>query len=340
MRLALLLALGMVIAVLDGRSSVAVAGDGRPPPAPCRGAKACTELRYEPFLATFTARQTQVWMHDPGEAGIAIGEPGLPPEKGCRRRVLGGEGKLTLELWTPKPVRVVAVMRNGQRSLEWTPRWLGNEYWGRSAFYVPERYWGFGWVRYEVDPGGEFCGRETSRTVGSANPAACGRGATSGNKVQTRLAGSSRGSSITVTHWPGGVRGYELACPSPPHTVNLPLMSTLAKGQTDFQGLPVVPNTLSQPKVVGPGGVLSDKGHAAPVEFARFFDCRVRQFKSSLHAVSEQSGPSMFQFAEDRSQAPMWILGDPRSPSWPQWHLKSTLDLEFTFVRAGCGKKP
>jgi len=277
--------------------------DGSPPATwPCRG-KACSAERDEFFAAAFVATQRQVWSVPRSNAELT--------STGCQH-VVSGAGETTLKLEITKPTRVVFIREFGGAMMLWYPRFIpGHGAIGHEAFDVRARSTGFGWLRHEHVPLTPEC-EAREGVVGSANPADCG-GKTVAELFDTTLErGQIRGNDYPKT---GGF--LALACPTP--------------------GVWIPPNfDLFLPRLVG--GVQRgrelhiDAGEthfAGPIAVAKLFDCRVKTVASVLHHDEREDGPvGGFEGG----------VGNPFSPSWPRWHMTTTVDWEFTFKRVRCGR--
>jgi hypothetical protein len=69
--------------------------------------------------------------------------------------------------------------------------------------------------------------------------------------------------------------------------------------------------------------------YASRLPSRKIFDCRTRTLSSALQTVRRDTdGP-----------VDGWDQNDPNSPSWPHWHMTTTLDWKFVFKRIGCGKR-
>jgi hypothetical protein len=231
------------------------------------------------------------------------GEAGVV--NGCARTV-SGAGDMTLTFEAPRPT--YALVRRGL---------VGPWFYWRSpsgatigGFDVRGSLNGFGWVQHDWAPVAPPCRDPHQVLVGSADPGAC----RSGTVVQLLLAEEERrdgwleGADASKNHGPLSSR-----CPIASYSDLLPrLVGDLAGPQ--------------ELRLLRKG---NGESYASRLSSRKLVDCRTRTLSSALQTVRRDTdGP-----------VDGWYQNDPNSPSWPHWHMTTTLDWKFVFKRIGCGKR-
>jgi len=179
-----------------------------------------------------------------------------------------------------------------------------------SGFDVQSSLEGFGWLQYDWAPVAPPCAQPRHVRVGSADPSFC----RSETVTEMLLAGEERrdgwleGADVSKNHGLPTSR-----CPTASYTALLPMLRD--DGVAGEQELRLLRKANSEP-------------YASRLPSRKVFDCRTRTLTSLLPDVRRDTdGP-----------VDGWGDGDPRAPSWPHWHMTTTMQWKFTFKRIGCGK--
>ena len=231
------------------------------------------------------------------------GEAGVV--NGCARTV-SGAGDMTLTYEAPRPTYALVA-----RGL------VGPWFYWRSpsgatigGFDVRGSLNGFGWVQHDWAPVTPPCAEPRQVLVGSADPAAC----RSTPKIELLLAEEE-----IRDGWLGGADASKRQgplssqCPIASYSDLLPRMIDGVPGTQELR-------LLKKP---------NDEPYASRLSTRKVFDCRTGRLISTLRSVRRDTdGP-----------VDGWRQNDPNSPSWPHWHMTTTLDWKFVFKRIGCGKR-
>jgi hypothetical protein len=231
------------------------------------------------------------------------GDAGVVNECG---RTVSGAGDMTLNLEAPRPTYALVTGSAGSPWFYWrspSGATIG-------GFDVRATLTGFGWILNEYVPVGPGCPRAYQVPVGSADPAAC----RSGTVTELLYAEEE-----IRDGWLGGADGpknrgpLSSECPIASYSELLPRAINGTFGKQDLRLL----------------SKLNNEPHASRLSTRKVFNCRTRTLTSTLQSVQRDSeGP-----------ADGWYQNDPNSPSWPHWHMTTTLDWKFVFKRIGCGKR-
>jgi len=224
---------------------------------------------------------------------------------GCWDRIVSGAGDMTLTFEAPRPTYALVRRRLVGPFFYWrSPSGATN-----GGFDVRGSLNGFGWRREEYVPVAAPC-RDQQVLVGSADPADC----RSKTVVELLLAEEERrdswleGADVSKNHGP-----LSSDCPIASYTILLP---QLVRGLAGAQELRLLRKPNGEP-------------YASRLPSRKMFDCRTRTLSSALQGVRRDTdGP-----------VDGWDQNDPNSPSWPHWHMTTTLDWKFVFTRIGCGKR-
>ena len=225
---------------------------------------------------------------------------------GCARTV-SGAGDMTLSFESPRPTYALARHGFGAPFIYW--RSPGGATIG--GFDVRASLRGFGWLQYDWAPISPPCSEPRQVRVGSVNPGYC----QSGTVVELFLAEEERrdgwleGADVSKNSGPPSS-----SCPTASYTGLLPLLR--ADGVAGAQELRLLRKANSE-------------SYASRLSSRKLFDCHTRTITSSLPEVRrETEGP-----------VDGWGDNDPNAPSWPHWHMTTTMTWTFTFKRIGCGKR-
>jgi hypothetical protein len=280
-------------------SPVGALRNGSPPrPRKCHGTRDCARHRYELFAVTFKATQRHVWTLPAGQGGVV---------NGCARGV-SGAGEMTLSFEAPRPTYALVAHSFASPIVYWHSPGGGRI----GGFDVRSSLEGFGWLRYDwapLDPVEPACNPHQVH-VGSLDPGYC----RSNTVIQMLLAeeehrdGWLEGADASKGHGMPSSR-----CPTASYTDLLPI---LLPGGFGAQELRLLRKTANY------------EPYASRLSSRRLFNCRVQTLTSVLDGVRrETEGP-----------VDAWRGDDPNSPSWPHWHMTTTMQWKFTFKRVGCGK--
>jgi hypothetical protein len=169
---------------------------------------------------------------------------------------------------------------------------------------------GFGWRREEYGPVAPPC-RDDQVLVGSADPAEC-----RSNTVLELLSAEEESRDGWLEGFDGPRRNHgplSSKCPIASYTILLPKPVRDTFGEQELR-------LLKKP---------NGEPYASRLPSRKLFDCRTRTLSSALRGVRRDTdGP-----------VDGWYRNDPNSPSWPHWHMTTTLDWTFVFKRIGCGRR-